>query len=129
MSIHFNDLFLLGKKLEEVGADALVIMNTIKGIRIDINRKQIYIKNKYSGLSGNAILPIALYYIYEMYKHVSIPIIGSGGVTNGREAIEMMMAGARCVQIGTANFINPYVIPKINSEITHKECSIAVRRP
>jgi dihydroorotate dehydrogenase (NAD+) catalytic subunit len=87
---------------QDAGADAIVAINTVRGMRIDINQKRPVLGNKVGGFSGPPIFPIAVRCVYELYQELSIPIIGVGGVSNWRDAIEMHLAGASAIQIGTA---------------------------
>jgi dihydroorotate dehydrogenase (NAD+) catalytic subunit len=89
------------------GADALCLINTVKGMAINIKTRKPMLGNGYGGLSGPAIKPMALYMVYEVFKSVNIPIIGCGGITNANDAIEFFMAGATAIQVGTASFMNP----------------------
>lgn len=89
------------------GADALSLINTLQGMRIDIHNKKTILANKIGGFSGPAIKPVALRMVYQTAKAVDVPIIGMGGISNGEDAIEFIMAGATAVAIGTANFFNP----------------------
>lgn len=102
---------------EEEGADGLSLVNTFQGLAIDINRRRPVFDNLYAGLSGPAIKPIALRMVHEVCKRVSIPVMGMGGICNGNDALEFIMAGATCIQVGTANFINPRACSQIISEI------------
>ena len=97
----------IAKAAEDGGADAISLINTITGMKIDIERRSFVLANKTGGLSGPAIHPVAVRMVYECYKAVDIPIIGMGGVTTYKDAIELMMAGASLVAVGTANFNNP----------------------
>ena len=101
----------------EAGADSISLINTIKSLAIDINKRKPVFNNKFAGLSGPAIKPIALGMVYQIYRQVNVPIIGLGGIMNGKDAIEFLMAGASAVQIGTVNFINPYAGKDIIEEI------------
>jgi len=91
----------------QAGADAIALINTVRGMAIDIVRRRPLLGNKTGGLSGPAIKPIALAMVYEVAKAVDVPVIGCGGITSGRDAIEFLMAGASAVQVGTASFQNP----------------------
>ncbi len=91
------------------GADALSLINTLQGMRIDIHGKKPVLANKIGGFSGPAIKPVALRMVYQTAKAVDVPIIGMGGISNGEDAIEFIMAGATAVAVGTANFSNPMV--------------------
>jgi dihydroorotate dehydrogenase (NAD+) catalytic subunit len=91
----------------EAGADALSLINTLKGMAIDINKRKPVFENIFAGLSGAAVKPVALRMVYEVCKAVNIPVVGMGGIMNYEDAIEFIMAGASAVQIGTVNFIKP----------------------
>ena len=99
----------IAKVCEEEGADGVSLVNTFKALAIDIKNRKPVFENVYAGLSGPAIKPIALRMVHEVCKNVSIPVFGMGGITTAEDAIEFIMAGATCVQIGTANFMNPRV--------------------
>ena len=99
------------------GADCISLINTLTGMFIDIERRRPVIANNTGGVSGAGIMPIALRMVYEAAHAVSIPVIGMGGITCGRDAIAFMMAGARAVQVGTANFTDSYAIPRIVREM------------
>jgi len=98
---------------EEGGADAISLVNTFTGMVIDVERRRPVLANNTGGVSGAGIKPIALRMVYEAAHSVKIPVIGMGGITCGRDVIEFMMAGARAVQVGTANFTNACAIPNI----------------
>jgi dihydroorotate dehydrogenase (NAD+) catalytic subunit len=89
------------------GADALCLINTVKGMAINIKIGKPILGNGYGGLSGPAIKPVAIYMVYQVFKSVRIPIVGCGGITNAEDAIEFFMAGASAVEVGTASFTNP----------------------
>lgn len=108
LSPNVTDIKEMAKAAEAAGADALSMINTITGMKIDIHRRQFALANKTGGLSGPAIKPVAVRMIYETANAVSIPIIGMGGIANAEDAIEFMMAGATAVAVGAMNFINPY---------------------
>ena len=91
----------------EAGADAIILINTLKGMTIDIAKRQPLLGSTSGGLSGPAIKPVALYMVYEVAGAVEIPIIGCGGITTATDAIEFIMAGASAIQVGTASFANP----------------------
>ena len=99
------------------GADCISLINTLTGMVIDIERRRPVIANNTGGVSGAGIMPIALRMVYEAAHAVNIPVIGMGGITCGRDAIAFMMAGARAVQVGTANFTDSYAIPRIVREM------------
>mgnify|MGYP004569435643 CR=1 FL=1 len=96
-------------KCVEAGADSLSLVNTFKAMAIDIHKRKPVFENIYAGLSGPAIKPIALRMVHEVCKNVSIPVMGMGGITTAQDAIEFIMAGATCIQVGTANFMNPKI--------------------
>lgn len=101
----------------EEGADGLSLVNTFNGMAIDIRSRKPVFDNIYAGLSGPAIKPIALRMVHEVCRNVKIPVMGMGGICNGRDALEFIMAGATCIQVGTANFINPLSCIRIIEEI------------
>lgn len=102
---------------EAAGADALSMINTLLGMAIDVNSKKPWLGRMVGGLSGPAIRPIAVERIFRCYKRVKIPIVGMGGVRNARDVLELMMAGARIVQIGTWNFRDPFLYPQVEKEL------------
>ena len=102
-----TDIKEIAVAVEEVKADAVCLINTIKAMAIDINERKPCLGNITGGLSGPAIKTIALYMVYEVAKVVSIPVIGCGGIASGEDALEFIMAGASAVQVGTANLTNP----------------------
>ena len=95
------------------GADAVSLINTLTGVAIDIERRRPIIANNTGGVSGAGVKPIAVRMVYEAAQAVSIPVVGMGGITCAEDAIEFLMAGATAVQVGTANFTDPYAIPKV----------------
>ncbi|MCD8040314.1 MAG: dihydroorotate dehydrogenase [Clostridia bacterium] len=99
------------------GADCISLINTLTGMVIDIEKRKPVIANNTGGVSGAGIMPIALRMVYEASHAVNIPVIGMGGITTGQDAIAFMMAGARAVQVGTANFTDVYAIPRIAQEM------------
>lgn len=109
LSPNAEDIVGMAKVCEEEGADGISLVNTFKAMAIDINKRKPVFENVYAGLSGPAIKPIALRMVHEVCKNVSIPVMGMGGITTAEDAIEFMMAGATCIQVGTANFLNPKI--------------------
>ena len=109
LSPNAEDIVGMAKVCEEEGADGISLVNTFKAMAIDINKRQPVFENVYAGLSGPAIKPIALRMVHEVCKAVSIPVMGMGGITTWQDAIEFIMAGATCIQVGTANFLNPKI--------------------
>ena len=107
LSPNVTDITEMARAAEAGGADALSLINTITGMKIDIHRRKFVLANQTGGLSGPAIKPVAVRMIYQVHKACKLPIIGMGGVMTGEDAIELMMAGATMVSVGTANFHNP----------------------
>ena len=117
LSPNANDIVEMAKACEEVGADALSLVNTFNAMAIDIDRRKTVFNNKTAGLSGPAIKPIALRMTYELAKAVNIPVIGMGGISNYRDVIEFIMAGASAVQVGTMNFTEPMIMANIAEDL------------
>lgn len=113
LSPNVTDITEMAKAAEAGGADALSLINTLTGMKIDINRRDFAIANKTGGLSGPAIKPVAVRMVYQVTHAVGLPVIGMGGIMNYEDAIEFMMAGATVVSVGTANFHNPYTTIEI----------------
>ena len=103
-----TDIAEMARVAESAGADALSLINTITGMKIDIERRRFALANKTGGMSGPAIKPIAVRMVYQASHAVKIPVIGMGGVATAEDAIEFMMAGATAVAVGMMNFVNPY---------------------
>jgi dihydroorotate dehydrogenase (NAD+) catalytic subunit len=112
-----SDIKEIALAAEESGADAISLINTIMGMVIDIHRRRPILANNTGGLSGPAVKPIAVRMVYEVSKTVSVPVIGMGGISNGDDAVEFMLAGASAVMVGTANFINPSACVEIKKGI------------
>lgn len=113
LSPNVTDITEMAKAAEAAGSDALSLINTLTGMRIDIKRRAFAVANKTAGVSGPAIHPIAVRMVYQVANAVKLPIIGMGGVMNTEDALEMIMAGATAVAVGTANFHNPYATVEI----------------
>ena len=109
LSPNAEDIVGMARVCEEEGADGVSLVNTFKALAIDINKRKPVFENVYAGLSGPAIKPIALRMVNEVSKNIEIPVWGMGGITSATDAIEFIMAGASCIQVGTANFINPRI--------------------
>lgn len=107
LSPNVTDITETAKAAEAGGADVLSLINTITGMKIDVNRRNFVLANKTGGLSGPAIKPIAVRMVYQVANAVNLPIIGMGGIMNVEDALEFLMAGATAVSVGTANFVNP----------------------
>ncbi len=108
LSPNVTDIVEIAKACEDAGADGVSLINTLLGMRIDLNRKKPILANKMGGFSGPAIKPVALRMVYQVYEAVKIPIIGMGGVSSAEDVIEMMLAGATAVQVGAANLVDPF---------------------
>lgn len=113
LSPNVTDITEMAKAVEAGGADAVSLINTLTGMKIDINRRQFVIANKTGGVSGPAIHPIAVRMVYQVANAISLPIIGMGGIASAEDAIEMILAGASAVSVGTANFYHPAVTMEI----------------
>lgn len=113
LSPNVTDITEIAKAAEAGGADVLSLINTITGMKIDVHRKAFALANKTGGLSGPAIHPVAVRMVYQTAQAVSIPIIGMGGIATAEDAIEMILAGASAVSVGTANFHNPKITMEI----------------
>lgn len=112
-----TDIAEIAKACEDEGADGLSLINTLLGMRIDPKTRKPILANKIGGFSGRAIFPVALRAVYQVYEKVSIPIIGIGGISNADEVIEMMLAGATAIQVGSENLINPYASKEIANNL------------
>ena len=113
LSPNVTDITEMARAAEAGGADCLSLINTLTGMKIDIDRRKFVLANKTGGMSGPAIHPIAVRMVYQTAQAVSVPIIGMGGIMNAQDAIEMILAGATAVSVGTANFTDPRVTEKI----------------
>lgn len=107
LSPNVTDIVSIAKAVEAQGADAVSLINTLLGMRIDINTRRPILKNNVGGLSGPAIFPVAVRMVWQVANAVKVPVIGMGGIEKWQDAIEMMMAGANAIQIGAAMFYNP----------------------
>ena len=103
-----TDIATIAKAVEDAGADGVSLINTLLGMKIDIDKRKPVLANTTGGLSGPAIKPVAVRMVYQVAKAVNIPILGMGGIVNGEDALEFMLAGATAVSIGAGNFIDPY---------------------
>ena len=113
LSPNVTDITEMARAVEAGGADVVSLINTLTGMKIDINRKTFAIANKTGGMSGPAVHPIAVRRVYQVAQAVKLPIIGMGGIASAEDAIEMILAGANAVSVGTANFHNPAVTMEI----------------
>lgn len=117
LSPNAENIIEMAKACEEAGADSLSLVNTFKAMAIDIKKRKPIFNNVYAGLSGAAIKPIALRMVHEVCKNVQVPVIGLGGIYTAEDIIEFIMAGATAVQIGTANFTTPNIIPTLIQDL------------
>lgn len=113
LSPNVADITIMAKAAEAGGADVLSLINTLTGMKIDVNRRTFAIANKTGGMSGPAVKPIAVRMVYQVAQAVKVPIIGMGGITTAEDALEFILAGATAVSVGTANFINPYTTVEV----------------
>ena len=120
LSPNVTDIVSIAVACQEAGADGLCLINTLLGMRLDLKTRRPVLANITGGLSGDGVFPIALRMIYETAKACTIPIVGCGGVSTARDVIEMMMAGAAAVEVGTANLINPTACRDIIESLPHE---------
>ncbi|OUQ15335.1 dihydroorotate dehydrogenase B catalytic subunit [Lachnoclostridium sp. An14] len=113
LSPNVTDITVMAKAAEAGGADALSLINTLTGMKIDIHRRTFALANKTGGFSGPAVKPVAVRMVYQAANAVRLPIIGMGGISTAEDAIEFLLAGATAVSVGTANFFNPYATTEI----------------
>ena len=113
LSPNVTDITEIARAVESEGADSVSLINTLLGMAIDVERRKPYLSTITGGLSGAAVRPVAVRMVWQVAKAVNIPVIGLGGIMNGRDAIEFMLAGATAIEVGTANFIDPTVTVKI----------------
>ena len=126
LSPNVTDIRAMARAAERGGADAISLINTLTGMKIDVYRRRFALANKTGGLSGPAIHPVAVRMVYEARQAVGLPIIGMGGIMSGEDALEMIMAGADAVAVGTANFTDPLAAVRILDEITSymQQCGV-----
>lgn len=117
LSPNVTDITAIARACEEGGADGVSLINTVLGMRIDLARKKPLIANKTGGMSGPALLPLAVRMVYQVYEAVSIPIVGMGGVSSARDVLELMLAGATAVEVGAANLVDPFACKRIVEEL------------
>jgi dihydroorotate dehydrogenase (NAD+) catalytic subunit len=117
LSPNVGDIGAIAESVEEAGADAISLINTLYGMAIDVETRRPRLGNVIGGLSGPAIKPVAVRMVFEVAQRVKIPVVGVGGIASAEDALEFLIAGARAVQVGTANFIQPGVTAKIVSGI------------
>ena len=117
LSPNVTDIVSIAKACEDAGADGISLINTMLGMRIDLNRRRPVIANTMGGFSGSAIFPVAVRMVYQVANAVKVPVIGMGGVSSAEDVLEMMMAGATAVEVGAANLVNPYICRDIINEL------------
>ncbi|MBP5224265.1 MAG: dihydroorotate dehydrogenase [Lachnospiraceae bacterium] len=112
-----TDITLIAKACEDAGADGISLINTLLGMRIDLKTKRPVVANRMGGLSGPAVFPVALRMVYQVYDAVKLPIVGLGGVSSAEDVIEMMLAGATAVEVGSANLVDPFASYRIVQDL------------
>ena len=117
LSPNVTDIVAIAKACEEAGADGISLINTMLGMRINLNTRKPVIANKMGGFSGPAIFPVAVRMVYQVANAVKIPVIGIGGVSTAEDVVEMMLAGATAVEVGAANLVNPYACRDIVADL------------
>lgn len=113
LSPNVTDIAAIAKACEDAGADAVSLINTVMGMRIDLKKKKPIIANRTGGMSGPALLPLAVRMVYQVYEAVKIPVVGLGGVSTAEDVVELMLAGATAVEVGAANLVEPYACRNI----------------
>ena len=128
LSPNVTDIVSIARACEDAGADGLSLINTLLGMRIDLRRRRPVLANVMGGYSGPGIFPVALRMVYQVTGAVSIPVIGMGGISSARDVIEMMMAGAKAVQVGAANLVDPCACQKIIEDLPREMESLGIDR-
>ena len=117
LSPNVTDIVSIAKACEDAGADGISLINTMLGMRINLNTRKPVIANKMGGFSGPAIFPVAVRMVYQVANAVKIPVIGIGGVSTAEDVVEMMLAGATAVEVGAANLVNPFACRDIVADL------------
>ncbi|NLY56555.1 MAG: dihydroorotate dehydrogenase [Firmicutes bacterium] len=117
LSPNVTDIVEIAQAVEAAGADGLSLINTLLGLAIDLRKRRPILANVTGGLSGPAIKPVALRMIHQVYRAVALPIIGMGGISSAEDVLEFMLAGASAVAVGTANFVDPLIMPRIINQL------------
>lgn len=117
LSPNVTDITVIAKAVEAAGADAVSLINTVRGMRIDVKTRRPVLKMNTGGLSGPAVLPIAVRMVWEVSNAVKIPVMGMGGVSTGEDAAQLMLAGATAVAVGTANLVDPFAALRVRDEL------------
>ena len=123
LSPNVTDITEIARAVADAGADALSLINTLRGMRIDVNTRRPILKMNTGGLSGPAVLPVAVRMVWEVASAVDLPILGMGGVAKGEDAAQLMLAGASAVAVGTACFADPYAPIKVRDELAEIACA------
>ncbi len=118
LSPNVTDIAAIAKAVEGAGADAVSLINTVMGMRIDLKRRAPLIANKTGGMSGPGIFPLAVRMVYQVYDAVKIPVIGMGGVSSAEDVLELMLAGATAVEVGAANLVDPFACKRIVEDLS-----------
>ncbi|MBQ2085146.1 MAG: dihydroorotate dehydrogenase [Oscillospiraceae bacterium] len=126
LSPNVTDITAIARACEEAGADGISLINTLMGMRLDIRRRRPVLANRTGGLSGPAVFPVALRMVWDVYEAVSIPVVGMGGVSSAEDVIEMMLAGATAVEIGSANLTDPYICRDITERLPELMDSLGI---
>jgi len=128
LSPNVTDIVSIAKACEDAGADGLSLINTMLGMRIDLKRRKPVLANVMGGYSGPGIFPVAVRMVYQVTGAVKIPVIGMGGISTARDVIEMMMAGAKAVQVGAANLVDPYACKTIIEQLPVEMEKLGIER-
>ena len=128
LSPNVTDIVSIARACEDAGADGLSLINTLLGMRIDLKRRKPVLANVMGGYSGPGVFPVAVRMVYQVTGAVKIPVIGMGGISTARDVIEMMMAGAKAVQVGAANLVNPYACKEIIEQLPAEMDKLGISR-
>ena len=128
LSPNVTDIVSIAKACEDAGADGLSLINTLLGMRIDLKRRKPVLANVMGGYSGPGIFPVALRMVYQVTGAVKIPVIGMGGISSARDVLEMMMAGAKAVEVGAANLVDPYACKTIIETLPQEMEKLSIER-
>lgn len=128
LSPNVTDIVSIARACQDGGADGISLINTLVGMRIDIKTRKPVLANRTGGLSGRAVFPVAIRMVHEVANAVQLPIIGMGGVASAGDVIEMMMAGATAVAVGTENLVNPYICKDIIEDLPEKMEALGIKR-
>ncbi len=126
LSPNVTDIAAIAQACEQAGADALSLINTYVGMRIDLKTRRPVLANVTGGLSGPAVFPLALHLVHKVYRAVSIPVVGMGGISSARDVLEMMLAGATAVQVGAANLVDPFICRQIVEDLPREMARLGI---